>query len=112
MKVVEGVLEINFSNTSRNREMTDARIIVARFARKYNITFAAIGDALGKSHCSVIHYEKKFDDHIKFDRLFRVKYENCMAAMAKTYDPVYLELLEKRSGLIEAINKIDTELGL
>jgi hypothetical protein len=67
---------------TRQREIKEARQIIAYFCRKYivgadgkELSFQTIGDYIGKDHATVMHACKVLDGYISNDRAFRARME-------------------------------------
>ena len=86
---VESILDTKLITTCRNRENVNARMIFAKILLDKGYTTTAIGEYLGKSHCTVIHYRQRFDGYILNDKRLKQSYEKAKAVYYGNFDPVY-----------------------
>ena len=57
-KQVEKAYKCDIMDKSRRQYITDARIVFANVAKKFNIKTVDIAKYLGKHHATVVHYHK------------------------------------------------------
>lgn len=74
-EIIQAYLGVDVCNTSRKREIVDARMIYFKLLRDSNYSFASIGQSLNKDHATVVHACKKIKDLIETDKAFRDDYE-------------------------------------
>jgi len=75
-QAVDKKFNIDIATNSRQRNFTDAKKIFSKLGYESGATFRAVGEAIGRSHCNVLHhvnsidtiseeYKKKHDEIIK-----------------------------------------------
>ena len=111
---VESILNTELITTCRNRENVNARMIFAKILLDKGYTTTAIGEYLGKSHCTIVHYKQRFDGYIMSDRRLRNSYENAKAVYYGNFDPVYgmsnSELKEEVFSLRKKVTELENKV--
>ena len=90
LKMVQKELNIeDMSIKNRTREMSQARFIYFKLARKYcrYASLSKIGEAIKRDHATVIHGLKKFDTEAKYDPYMYDVYDT----IAKHLDIYYVK---------------------
>jgi hypothetical protein len=75
-QAVDKKFNLDISTNSRQRNFTDAKKVFSKLGYESGATFRAVGEAIGRSHCNVLHhvnsidtisveYKKKHDEIIK-----------------------------------------------
>ena len=75
-EAVDKKFNLDIATNSRQRNFTDAKKIFSKLGYESGATFRAVGEAIGRSHCNVLHhvnsidtiseeYKKKHDEIIK-----------------------------------------------
>jgi hypothetical protein len=75
-KAVDKKFNLDIATNSRQRNFTDAKKVFSKLGYESGATFRAVGEAIGRSHCNVLHhvnsidtisveYKKKHDEIIK-----------------------------------------------
>lgn len=80
--IVEDIFDCDIMEDNRTRKIVDARMCYGYLARKlitdHNnhpiVTYAEIGDAIGKNHATILHYTREFDNIMKYDKELRDKF--------------------------------------
>lgn len=73
-QMIEEVTQIPFdkiSGESRKSPYALSRILFIHECLEINMTTVAIGNLINRSHSTVIHYAKKYDDLLCFDKYFK-----------------------------------------
>ena len=110
---------------SRLRDVIDARRIAYYILReKYNLPYASIGSFFNKDHATVLHSYKSAKDLIKYDIIFKEKFDACVDSFYKEKDEIKLiealedfkisvedldvkiDSMDKNTGLYELLKKI------
>jgi len=96
---------------SRLREIIDARRIAYYILReKYSLSYASIGNFFNKDHATVLYNYKSVKDLIKYDIIFKEKFDVCVDYFDKDKDEIKLiEALEDFKISVEDLDvKIDS----
>ena len=75
-QAVDKKFNLDIATNSRQRNFTDAKKVFSKLGYESGATFRAVGEAIGRSHCNVLHhvnsidtisveYKKKHDEIIK-----------------------------------------------
>ena len=86
---VESVMDTPLITSCRNRPNVNARMIFSRILIDKGHTTISIGKYLNRSHCTIVHYNKKFDGYIMSDKQLRNSYHRANDIYLGSFDPVY-----------------------
>lgn len=111
---VESILNTELITTCRNRENVNARMIFSKILLDKGYTTTAIGEYLGKSHCTIVHYKQRFDGYILNDKRLKDSYEDAKAVYYGNFDPVYdmsnAELKQEVFSLRKKITELESKV--
>ena len=88
-EAIESILHVELITTCRNRENVNARMIFSKILLDKGYTTVAIAEYLGKTHCTIVHYKKRFDGYILNDKRLKGSYESAKAVYFGSFDPVF-----------------------
>lgn len=83
-EIIENELNIQISEKTRKRYVSDAKKIFCKIARQragYHLN--EIGITINSKHANVIHNIKQADDLIKTDKIFRENFIRCDSEVSK-----------------------------
>jgi len=109
-EIIDTEFDIDLKEKTRRREYTEARAIFCKILKKYNrVGPTKLADYLGVHHATPIHYLKNIDNHLKYDKILRKKYERIEDLFLRKYDPMHeltrVELKEKLRESNRTLNK-------
>ena len=55
-EAVDQKFNLDIATNSRQRNFTDAKKIFSKLGYESGATFRAVGEAIGRSHCNVLHH--------------------------------------------------------
>jgi len=88
-----GIPAAKIASSIRNRNIVDARRVITIILReKYQIVYSKIGRLLGLDHASIIHYFRGHDNLYKFERDYRLLYDNCIKRIGIGIDIINEEI--------------------
>lgn len=100
----------------KERKYVVARCVYAKLARKHTYeTYKNIGEVIDRNHATVIHLEKSFDIHMKYENEallsyrilnFKIKKFNIQDNKKKLYNAIYKLPFEKYEEAIENIERL------
>jgi len=71
----------------RERDMVESRIIFSKILYSdHHLGYTAISRILKKNHATIYHYIKSFDNLLKYDEKFRMRYMNVMRVYLEGID--------------------------
>ena len=89
-EIIDTEFDIDLKEKTRRREYTEARAIFCEILKKYNrVGPSKLADFLGVHHATPIHYLKNIDNHLKYDKILRKKYERIEDLFLRKYDPMH-----------------------
>ena len=81
-----GISSSKIASDIRDRHIVDARRVVSIILRnRYGTVYPKIGNLLGLTHASVIHYVRGHDHLYKYDVDYRLLYDNCLKRVEKGF---------------------------
>jgi len=107
-RVLLGICEKHFNcslkDKDRHRNNVNARVAFAVILRKRGHCYTKIGNQIGRSHATIIHYKNKAEMFLSTDEDFRMKFdltrqefeEKCIASKLKKYAN-YVEKKDKEN---------------
>ena len=88
-----GIPSSKIASNVRDRNLVDARRVVSVILRdSHQIVYNKIGNLLGLEHASIIHYVRGHDNLYKYDRDYRLLFDNCIKRISKGMDIVNEEI--------------------
>lgn len=94
---------------SRLREIIDARRIAYYILReKYSLSYASIGNFFNKDHATVLYNYKSVKDLIKYDIIFKEKFDVCVDYFDKDKDAI--KLITALKDFKESVEDFNVEL--
>lgn len=109
-EIVSNVFAVDFSGSSRNRELVDARRVFSKVLRDRGYTFEYIAKSIGRNHATVIHYMKSIESIIAYDKGIRDKYINCKNLFLENKGPLVIESRKKDIDMFVTIIRLNQEL--
>lgn len=110
-QIVNEIFSVDIDDKRRKRTIVDARKVYSKILRDLGYGYENIGKTLGLNHCTIIHYLKNTDDLIKFDAVFKKRYNMCLKKfllynkeiVMKSNDGIHLEAISLAERLEEVI---------
>jgi len=113
-EAIESILHVELITTCRNRENVNARMIFSKILLDKGYTTVAIAEYLGKTHCTIVHYKKRFDGYILNDKRLKDSYESAKAVYFGSFDPVFdmsnKELKDEVFNLRKTIKSLENDV--
>lgn len=109
-EIVSNVFAVDFSGSSRNRDLVDARRVFSKVLRDRGYTFEYIAKAIDRNHATVIHYMKSIESIIAYDKSIRDKYINCKNLFLENKGPLVIESRKKDVDMFVTIIRLNEEL--
>ena len=110
IKVVEEACSITIAeirSSSRKNRLVIARSILGCMLRKETgCTYQRAGELVGRDHASVISYERKFKDNVRFYKKYRDAYNLVEAEYEAQYSDISLRIMNSQ------IFQIETQLEI
>jgi hypothetical protein len=79
---IETTLKVSFDNTSRQREIVDARIIFCLISMaSLSPQQKVLCTELQKDNACIVHYKRMARILVKTDLIFKIKYKECLKAI-------------------------------
>lgn len=110
-QIVNEIFSVDIDDKRRKRTIVDARKVYSKILRDLGYKYKEIADTLELNHCTIIHYLKNTDDLIKFDAVFKKRYNMCLKKfllynkemIIKSNDGIHLEAISLAERLEEVI---------
>lgn len=100
LNIINTELDLDIREKRRTKRLVLGRYIFSRIARDSGLTLQEIGDILGITHCSVVHYMRHFDGYMRTDKTARNLYEIIKEGAPVELSPLYrMSVKELRDGL-------------
>lgn len=74
-----------FMSNKRVRGLVDCRCYFTHFARRFNFTYASIGQYLGRHHTTVMHLHQRAENYLETDPAFVALYNDLENIINKEY---------------------------
>ncbi len=109
-KLKEIILEefdIDIDSNSRERSVVEARMIYGKILRNHGWTMSRIGKTINRNHATIVHYMKKYDDSLKYNKHYDLehRYDIVNNAFNRHLNKNYLSAMT-RSELEQTIEKL------
>jgi len=89
-EIINTEFELDLKERTRKREYTEARAIFCKILKKYNrVGPSILAEFLNVHHATPIHYLKHIDNHLKYDKILRKRYERIEDLYLRKYDPMH-----------------------
>lgn len=87
IRIIRKEYDVDIFENLRTKSRVEARCIFAYIMHtKHNVGYTAIARMFEKSHSTIIHYVKSFDNWIKYDPSFYEKYINIVKVYSEIGD--------------------------
>lgn len=106
-EIIQEEFDIDVDSNSRLRSVVEARMIYGKILRNHGWTMCRIGRTINRNHATIVHYVKRYNDSIKFDKHYDLEHRYNMInnAFNRHLNKNYLSAMT-RSELEQTIEKL------
>lgn len=73
-EIITDIFLVDIDVEARTRKNVDARRVYAKIMREFGYKYNVIGESIGKTHATILHYVKSLDEIIEYDSNLKEKY--------------------------------------
>jgi hypothetical protein len=87
--IIGVVFGVDVDSSSRTMPHPYARAAFSKILRTRGYTLAYIGGMIGKSHATIIHYIKRWEEEVETNAQLRIKYQEIQDKLIENVDPIH-----------------------